>query len=120
MTNNSSISASDVRQTNNGNPKNAIEGLLRLLKETGMEEITRKQWLAIRKEAGKQIDPETAEVMWVYGDALLYLCGASGVPRRQYYVRAPGSNEWVWFRDLPQAIQLAFMDKHELIRADIY
>ena len=25
-----------------------------------------EQWLAIRKEAGRQIDPETAEVMWQY------------------------------------------------------
>ncbi len=30
------------------------------------EHMTVEQWLAIRKEAGLRIDPETAEVMWSY------------------------------------------------------
>jgi hypothetical protein len=31
------------------------------------KEMTTEQWLAIRKQAGLQIDPETAEVHWQYG-----------------------------------------------------
>jgi hypothetical protein len=32
--------------------------------------LTVEQWLAIRKEAGLHIDPETAEVMWTYAQTL--------------------------------------------------
>jgi len=32
-----------------------------------MTDEERKVWLAIRKEAGFKIDPETAEVEWTYG-----------------------------------------------------
>jgi len=28
---------------------------------------SREEWLAIRKKAGRKINPETAEVMWTYG-----------------------------------------------------
>jgi hypothetical protein len=31
-------------------------------------EMTVEQWLAIRKEAALRIDPETAEVEWIYAD----------------------------------------------------
>jgi hypothetical protein len=34
---------------------------------TDDEQLALEQWLAIRKEAGLQIDPETAEVRWEYG-----------------------------------------------------
>ncbi len=119
MTNNSIITTSNVGQPTNRHTKNAVESLLRVLKELGMEEITRKQWLAIRKAAGKQIDPETAEVMWVYRDALLYVWRASGIPRREYYVRSPGSIEWILVHDLPKEIQVALMIKHDLVDADI-
>ena len=68
-----------------------------------------KERLAIREEAGRKIDPETAEVMWKYaqmvdpyGDGLeipdeLWLVG------RTYFARSPGSDIWVWFGDLPDA-----------------
>ena len=29
-------------------------------------EMSVEQWLAIRKDAGRHIDPETAEVFWTY------------------------------------------------------
>jgi hypothetical protein len=29
-----------------------------------------REWLALRKKAGREIDPETAEVMWVYAQTL--------------------------------------------------
>ena len=40
-------------------------------KEEGMSEKNNvEQWLAIRKEAGLKIDPETAEVDWCYAQTL--------------------------------------------------
>ena len=34
------------------------------------DQMSVEQWLAIRKEAGLKIDPETAEVMWTYAQTL--------------------------------------------------
>ena len=34
--------------------------------DAGIDEIAREQWLAIRREAGLKIDPQTAEVDWAY------------------------------------------------------
>ena len=31
------------------------------------EAMTTQEWLAIRKEAGLKIDPETVKVMWEWG-----------------------------------------------------
>ena len=57
----------------------------------------REIWLAIRKEAGLKIDPETAEVTWRYA----HTCDPYGVypdlPEeyqqvgREYFARSPGS-----------------------------
>jgi hypothetical protein len=87
--------------------------------ETKMDDLmTVDQWLAIRKEAALQIDPETAEVDWVYarvGDP--YRIGL--VPDeectigREYFARAPGSDVWVWFGDLPEATSDALWEKHK-------
>jgi hypothetical protein len=30
------------------------------------DQITEKEWLAIREKAGRKIDPETAQVTWRY------------------------------------------------------
>ena len=39
--------------------------------EVDMERLQRTmQWLAIRKEAGLKLDPETAEVEWCYAQTL--------------------------------------------------
>ena len=38
--------------------------------KTVMADDERKAWLAIRKEAGRKIDPETAEVDWIYAQTL--------------------------------------------------
>src|SRR5262249_32417702 len=77
-------------------------------------------WLAIRKEAGRKIDPETAEVMWEYGQELdPYGIGReTDIPRelrsigRQHFVRSPGSDIWVHFSDLPEATADALWKKH--------
>src|SRR5262245_11137113 len=69
--------------------------------------MTVEEWLAIRKEAGLKIDPETAEVHWEFGQ-VVDPYGVEGVPEgyecigRQYFARSPGSDVWVSFCDLPQ------------------
>ena len=79
---------------------------------------TTEEWLAIRKEAGLQIDPDTAEVSWCYAQVLdpygiypklpeeFYCVG------RSYFARSPGSDVWVEFGDLPEATQDALWLKH--------
>src|SRR5262245_39724516 len=77
------------------------------------------EWLAIRKEAAKEIDPETAEVMWAYG----YSCDPYGIGpepqgderqiQRHYFACSPENDIWVCFRDLPDATCAALMEKHE-------
>ena len=75
------------------------------------------QWLAIRKEQAKFIDPETAEVMWIYGPVL----DPYGVHQlhpdeeyvgRLYFARAPASDIWVSFCDLPSSTRDALWQKH--------
>ena len=76
---------------------------------TKEDQISVEEWLAIRKEAGIAIDPQTAEVMWEYG----YTIDPYGVYAdlsdegeqigREYFARAPGSNLWVHYGDLPDA-----------------
>jgi hypothetical protein len=84
-----------------------------------MTDEERKIWLAIRKEAGLKIDPETAEVDWTYAhlDDPYGLCLES-VPYedlcigRAYFARSPGSDVWVTFHDLPGATSSALWKKH--------
>lgn len=69
-----------------------------------------EKYLAIRKEAAKFIDPETAESCWHYAQIFdpygvnpdlpdeLYQIG------RCHFARAPGSDIWVSFYDLPDEI----------------
>jgi hypothetical protein len=77
--------------------------------EQPMTPAEREQWLATRKEAGAQIDPETAEVHWGYGYTLDPYGVFPDLPeeyqqvQRLYFARAPGSNVWVEFADLPEA-----------------
>jgi hypothetical protein len=83
-----------------------------------MNEDERKAWLAIRKEAGLKIDPETAEVTWCYAETLDPY-GIDPVPEeyscvgREYFARSPGSDVWVCFGDLPEATQSALWAKHK-------
>jgi hypothetical protein len=51
-------------------PTTVIEALfpdIPVKKKTASEKLETEQWLAVRKEAGLKIDPETAEVDWDYG-----------------------------------------------------
>ena len=85
---------------------------------TMTDEMSVEQWLAIRKEAGLKIDPETAEVEWWYALVLdpygvnpeikeVELCVG-----REYFAREPGSDIWVCFSDLPEKTSEALWDKH--------
>ena len=78
----------------------------------------REIWLAIRKEAGLKIDPETAEVEWIYGLTLDPYGVYPDLPEeyqqvgREYFARSPGSDVWVNFDDLPAATDDALWEKH--------
>lgn len=83
------------------------------------DEMTVEEWLAIRKEAGLKIDPETAEVNWCYAQVadpygvypdLPEECDCVG---RAYFARAQGSDVWVEFGDLPKATEEALWNKHK-------
>jgi len=55
-------------------------------------QMTTEHWLAIRKEAGKQIDPETAEVEWTYAQTLdPYGVASGGVPASRARILRPFS-----------------------------
>jgi hypothetical protein len=83
------------------------------------DQMTVEQWLAIRKEAARQIDPETAEVEWMYAQTLDPYGVNPELPEerqqvgREYFARSPGSEVWVWFGDLPEKIRDALWEKHK-------
>ena len=89
-------------------------------KRTASEKAEIEQWLAIRKEAGLKIDPETAEVDWRYGDTCdpYYVCDEWELPEeflcigRAYFARSPESDIWVHFDDLPDEVQKKLWAKH--------
>lgn len=89
------------------------------MKQQSDNQIEVEKWLALRKEAGRKIDPETAEVLWDYGvigdpygtdPELQEECYNVG---REYFARSPGSDIWVWFGDLPTATHDALWEKHK-------
>ncbi|WP_338689597.1 hypothetical protein V5279_26795 [Bradyrhizobium sp. 26S5] len=79
---------------------------------------TIEEFLAIRKEAGLKIDPETAEVMWTYAQTFDPY-GIYDLPEefqqfgREYFARSPGSDIWVEFGDLPDATRDALRQRHK-------
>jgi hypothetical protein len=78
----------------------------------------RNKWLAIRKEAGLQIDPKTAEVFWTYAQTPDPYGVDPDLPEeyrqigREYFARSPGSDIWVWFGDLPRETRDALWGRH--------
>jgi hypothetical protein len=89
-------------------------------KKTASEKAEIEQWLAIRKEAALKIDPETAEVFWDYGMDLdpYDVCDEWELPEefhqigRRHFARAPGSDVWVHFSDLPEPVEEKLWTKH--------
>jgi hypothetical protein len=63
----------------------------------------------VQRLAGQEIDPEGAEVCWAYAQILDPYGIDPDLPEecdqigRVYFARAPGSDVWVWFGDLPEA-----------------
>ena len=82
------------------------------------DQLTIEQWLQVRKEAGQQIDPETAEVEWVYAQTLDPYGVYPDLPEeckqvgREYFARSPGSEIWVWFGDLPDETRETLWEMH--------
>jgi hypothetical protein len=93
-----------------------------------MNALEVEEWLAIRKEAGLKIDPETAEVFWCYADvADPYGVKGDLIPEeyrgcigRDSFARSPGSDVWVWFGDLPDATRNALWEKHKELGASLF
>jgi hypothetical protein len=87
------------------------------VRESSTKQRRRQQWLAIRKEAATKIDPETAEVSWEYGSVrdpyYLFEHGDDWEDNigRNYFVRAPGSDMWVWDGDLPEKVHAALWER---------
>jgi hypothetical protein len=87
--------------------------------EPEADETAIEQRLAVRKRAAQQIDPETAEIYWIYGlDGDPYNVGAD-LPEeyqcigRQYFARSPESDVWVYFGDLPPAMREALWERYK-------
>jgi hypothetical protein len=78
----------------------------------------KKAFYIERNEAGFKIDPETAEVTWWYAQTLDPYGIHPDLPKkfqqvgREYFARAPGSDIWVVFGDLPEATREALWSKH--------
>ena len=80
--------------------------------------ITWERFHTFLKIAGQQIDPATAEVMWEYGLTLDPYGVWENIPEeyqqvgREYFARAPGTDVWVNFGDLPEATRDTLWNKH--------
>lgn len=83
--------------------------------------MTREEIIEFRRaraEAGRHIDPTTAEVHWAYRPALDPY-GVESDPGkvvfvvREFFARSPGSDIWVAFCDLPMATADALWELHE-------
>ena len=78
-----------------------------------------QEFINVRKEAARQIDPENAEVDWSYGQIMDPYGIDPDLPDelecvgRVYFARSPGSDIWVCFYDLPKAIRDALWEKHK-------
>ena len=83
------------------------------------KQLSVEEWLNIRKEAGKEIDPQTAEVEWIYGLTVDPYGVYPDVPpelqqmQRHYFARSPGSDVWVEFGDLPKETKKALWEMHK-------
>jgi hypothetical protein len=83
------------------------------------EEGIAEEWLAIRKEEGLKIDPDTAEVTWHYAQTFDPYGVDPDLPEelqqigREYFARSPGSDVWVHFGDLPDEVREALWQRDE-------
>ena len=84
-----------------------------------VDQLSVEEWLVIRKKAALEIDPKTADYTWEYGLTLdpygVYddLTEEEQQVQRNHFVRSPGSDIWVSFRDLPPTVLEAFRERME-------
>ena len=98
-----------------------VEAVLENPPSNGMviAEQEKEKWLAIRREEALKINPQTAEVLWVYAQTLDPYGVEPELPPeyqqvgREYFARRPGGDTWVWFNDLPAATHDALWEKHK-------
>jgi hypothetical protein len=96
--------------SNSINPEYMID---KILEKLGL--LTSEQWTLIRRVAGLQIDPETAEVLRLYERQLIFDEGNEanvGTVDLDWFARNPGSDELVWVRDLPKATVDRLHERH--------
>src|SRR5262249_18081151 len=81
-------------------------------------EVSVKYLSELRKAAGLGINAETAEVMWSYAEMADPYGDCPSVPAecssvgREYFARAPGTEVWIDFGDLPQATVDVLWEKY--------
>ena len=81
-------------------------------------EVSVKYLDGLRKAAGLAIDPKTAEVMWIHAQTLDPYHDYPSIPDeynqvgREHFARAPGSDVWINFGDLPQVTKDALWAKY--------
>ncbi len=84
-----------------------------------VDELTIEQWLQIRKEEGRKIDPDTAEVWWDWAETsdpyrvYPHPPGEYQQVGRAYFARSPGSDIWVSFGDLSDETRRRLRERHE-------
>lgn len=82
-------------------------------------EVAVKYLDGLRKAVGLHVDPETAEVTWIYAQTLDPYGDYPNLPEeyqqvgREYFARSPESDIWVSFDDLPDATREALWKKHK-------
>jgi hypothetical protein len=88
------------------------------MKQSPTVTITLELFQLLLKTAGRQIDPATAEVEWTYEYTLDPYGIWPDIPEeyqqvgRAYFARAPGTDVWVEFGDLPKATRDALWKVH--------
>lgn len=91
-------------------------------RKTTSEKVETEDWLEARREAGLNIDPETAEVDWCYAQTLdpYGVMDEWELPEefhqvdREQFARSPSSDIWVWFGDLPEKTCKRLWELHRL------
>jgi hypothetical protein len=79
------------------------------MKRSSTVEVTLDYLKALRREVGRHLDPETAEVEGVYAEVgnpygdKIDLTDEPHCVGRAYFARSPGNKVWIWFHDLPEA-----------------
>lgn len=87
--------------------------------EKTVDGLSIEKWLQNLKEEGLKIDPDTAEVEWCYALTLDPYGVHQDLPQeyqqigRKYFARSPGSENWIWFGDLPLATSERLWDRHK-------